>query len=223
MAEQYLKAEKRLRALIQGANADAAAAYDKQAKLYRRPGGDTALGTFLDPANYDDLAHEPFLKAYEDTLEWLKIVYDYSGWQVSAGDAQTTGKKKTSSVALARRIVMGEKGVQGMAAFLCVASNNKRAQETAQGLIVQLFDNGKLTADAIPPIILQLRTKGAEFYPLPRTGDQANRFILGVEEPPTPDDSALACNAVVTVTPTSDAAALSTLIPPAATSDASSP
>src|SRR5579864_1030630 len=42
LAGQYLKAEKRVRALIQGTNADAVAAYDKQAKLYRRPGGDTA-------------------------------------------------------------------------------------------------------------------------------------------------------------------------------------
>jgi len=221
LAEQYLKAERRLRALIQGTNTDAVAAYDQQAKLYRRPGGDTALGTFLDPSNYDQLAHEPFLKAYEDSLEWLKIVYDYSGWQVSAGDAQTNSKKKLSSEALAARVLNGEKGIQGLAAFLCVASNNKRAHETAQGLIVQLFDNDKLTADAIPPIILRLRTKGAQFYPLPRAGDQANTFILGVEDPPTPDDSALACNAEVTVTPTSDAAALGTLMPPAANSDAS--
>jgi peptidoglycan/xylan/chitin deacetylase (PgdA/CDA1 family) len=222
LAEQYLKTEKRLRSLIQGTNADAVAAYGKQPKLYRRPGGDTMLGTFLDPANYDQLAHEPFLKAYEDSLEWLKTVYDYSGWQVSAGDAQTSSKKKLSSVALAGRVVNGAKGIQGLAAFLCNASNNKRAQETSQGLVVQLFDNDKLTADAIPPIILQLRTKGAQFYPLPRASDQANTFILGVEDPPTPDDSALACNAVVTVTPTSDAAALETLIPPGATPDASS-
>ena len=218
LAEQYLKTEKRIRALIQGTNADVVASYGTQAKLYRRPGGDTALGTFLDPANYDDLAHEPFLKAYEDSLDWLKVVYDYSGWHVSAGDAQITSKKKLSSVTLARRVVNGEPGVQGMMVFLCVTSNNKRAHETAQGLVVQLFDNDKLTADAVSSIILQLRTKGAQFYPLPRTGDQPNLFTLGVEDLPTPDDSALACNAMVTVTPTSNASALATLIPTDATS-----
>lgn len=203
LAEQYLKTEKRIRALVQTSNADAAARYDQQPKLYRRPGGDSVLGTPFDPANYDQLAHEPYLKAYVDTLDWLKGVFDYSGWQISAGDSQPS-TKKISGQALARRVITGEKGAQGVAAFLCVSSNQKRASETAQGLLIQLFDNDKLTADALSSIILQLRSKGAQFFALPRPGDQPNTYLLGVEDPPGVDSStaAVACNAVVTVTPT---------------------
>jgi hypothetical protein len=171
--------------------------------LYRRPGGDAALGTLLDPANYDQLTHEPYLKSYADSINWLKIVFDYSGWHVSAGDSQPSSKKVTG-IALARRVVSGEKGYQGVTPFLCTPANQKRAAESAQGLLIQLFDNDKLTADAIPSIILQLRSKGAQFFPLPRPVDQPNAFVLGVEDPPTIDTSApaVACNAQVTITPT---------------------
>ena len=204
LAEQFLKTEKRIRGLIQTSNADAAAAYDKQPKLYRRPGGDSVLATPLDLVNFAQLTHEPYLKNYADTLNWLKTVFDYSGWHISAGDSQPSSKK-LSSQALARRVVNGEKGAQGASAFLCVTANQKRATEIGQGLIVQLFDNDKLTADSIASLIIQLRVKGAQFFALPRPVDAPNTFVLGVEDLPTADNSpsAVACNAVVTITPTS--------------------
>ncbi len=172
-----------------------ATAYDAQPKLYRRPGGDTALGTFLDPANYDALTHEPFLKNYEDVLDWIKTVYDYSGWHIGAGTPTktTTRKQQASATALMRHIVTGGKDGQGSAAFLCVAANKKRALETSQGLVIELFDGDKATAASLGQIILQLRAKGAEFHILPRPTDKPNTATLGVEDPPTTDDNGVAC------------------------------
>ncbi len=194
LAEQYLKTEKKIRALIQSSNQDAAAAYTAQAKLYRRPGGDNAIGSFLDPTNYDTLTHEPFLKSYVDVIDWLKTVYDYSGWGVTAGDEVTSKTTKgRSSFSLSRRIVSGGKDVAGVAAFLCVASNHKRALQASQGVIVQMYDGDKLTPQALSQIILQLRVKGAEFHVLPRTDDKANTLTIGADDPPTADDNGIAC------------------------------
>jgi hypothetical protein len=194
LAEQYLKTEKKIRALIQSANQDAADTYSAQAKLYRRPGGDNALGSFLDPANYESLTHEPFLKSYLDVIDWLKTVYDYSGWGVSAGDEADAKKTKgRSSYALSRLIVDGNKDAQGVAAFLCVDSNHKRALQASQGVIVQMYDTDKLSAPALSQIILQLRVKGAEFHALPRSDDKPNLFIIGAEDSPVVDDNGVVC------------------------------
>ncbi len=197
LAEQYLKTEKKLRALIQQTSQDAATAYDAQVKLYRRPGGDNALAAFLDPANYEGLTHEPFLKNYVENIGWLKAVYDYSGWHVSAGvePAKVNGKARSTPYALTRRIVTGSKSAQGAAMFLCVSTNKKRASEAARGLVIQLFENDKLTVGALPQMLLQLRAKGAEFHVLARPDDKMNTLTIGVEDPPTADNNGVACGA----------------------------
>lgn len=191
LAAQYLKTEKKVRALIQSANPDAAKLYADQPKLYRRPGGDKALGAFLDPANFDALSREPYLKPYADILDWLSPVYDYSGWHISAGGSDPKTKPK-SSYALMRRVMAGSKDEQGAAAFMCVSA--KRSLELSQGLIIQLSDSDKLTPGALPQIILQLRAKGAEFHALPRPQDKTNTVILGVEDPPTADPDGAVCD-----------------------------
>ncbi len=192
LAAQYLKTEKRIRALIAAANPDAAKLYAAQPKLYRRPGGDKTLSAFLDPANFDTLSREPYLKPYADVLDWLKTVYDYSGWHVSAGNDPKT--KPKSGYALMRRIMVGSKDEQGAAAFMCITTSGKRALEITQGLVIQMNDGDKLTVQALPQIILQLRAKGAEFHVLPRPQDKPNLAILGVEDPPTLDPDGAVCN-----------------------------
>jgi len=225
LAEQYFKTEVRLRTLI--AQTDAAAIYDQQPKLYRRPGGDTALATFLDPAQQTALAREPYLKKYVDTMDWLSDVYDYSGWHVSAGTESTKTSTKNSaaqSIALAQNVVNGDKTLktQGVSDFLCVASNQKRAHEAGQGVIIQLFDSDPIVPDALTAIILQLRDKGAAFMALPRAMDKANSYLVGVEDLPTADDQALACNAQVTAAPTQSATQSATVVATAAITPAGS-
>lgn len=187
LAVQFFKAEKKIRQLLQSTNQEAAQMYLKQPRLYRRPGGDTQLATFLDPARFLDLTREPYLKPYVDTIEWIKDVYDYSGWHIGLP------AKAYSAYGLMRQITAGSKDGQGAEAFLCVVGGKTRAAQLAQGLIIQLRDSDALTADALPQIILRLRARGAEFHALPRPGDKPNTFLLGVEEAPTPDPDGAAC------------------------------
>jgi peptidoglycan/xylan/chitin deacetylase (PgdA/CDA1 family) len=187
LAAQYFKAEKKIRQLLQSTNQAAAALYLKQARLYRRPGGDTKLATFLDPTQFEALTREPYLKPYVDTIEWLKTVYDYSGWHVGLP------KKAYSAYGLMRQITVGSKEGQGAAAFLCLADGKVRSKQLAEGLIIALRDSDPLTIDALPQIIVQLRARGAAFKTLPRPVDQPNAFTVGVEEPPAPAADGAAC------------------------------
>jgi len=205
LAEQYFKTEVRLRTLI--SQTETTALYTAQAKLYRRPGGDSALARFLDPAGQSALAREPYLKKYVDTMDWLSTVYDYSGWHLSGGTETAHAIKKTAaadSIALAQTVINGDKTTktQGATDFLCVGSKQRRSHEAAAGLVIQLFDSDPLLPDALSAIILQLRDKGATFVTLPRVGDQPNTYLIGVADVPTPDDQALTCNAQATAVPT---------------------
>lgn len=181
LAAQFFKGEKKLRQLLQSTNQDAAQRYLKQPRLYRRPGGDTKLAAFLDPAKFADLTREPYLKAYVDTIDWLKEVYDYSGWHIGVP------KKSQSPYALQRQVTEGGKEGQSAAMFLCVPTIKKQAVQLQQGVIIQLYDADKYTVEALPQIITQLKAKGAEFKALPRLNDKPNTFIIEADEAPVAD------------------------------------
>jgi peptidoglycan/xylan/chitin deacetylase (PgdA/CDA1 family) len=187
LAAQFFKAEKKIRAMIQSTNQQAADLYRKQPKLYRRPGGDDQFAAFLDPANYVTLTREPYLKPYADVIDWLKEVYDYSGWHVGVGVA-----KAFSSYGLTRQIVSGTKELRGVEELLCV--NKLITVQAKQGIIIQLRDGDKLTPESLPQIILQLKAKGAIFKTLPRPIDKPNSFTIGVEDDPVADASGGACS-----------------------------
>jgi peptidoglycan/xylan/chitin deacetylase (PgdA/CDA1 family) len=187
LAEQFLKAERKIRQLIQSTNQDAAKLYLKQPRLYRRPGGDTKLAPFLVPEKYEELTREPYLKSYVDSIEWMKEVYDYSGWHVGVP------KNAYSAYGLTQQVMRGSKDGQGVAPFLCVKDTKKRAAQIAQGLIIEMRDGDKITPDALPQILLQLKARGAEFKTLPRVTDKPNTFIVGVEDLPVSDPDGAAC------------------------------
>lgn len=187
LAEQFLKAERKIRQLIQSSNQEAAKLYIKQARLYRRPGGDTKLAPFLDPDKFEELTREPYLKSYVDSIEVMKEVYDYSGWHIGVP------KNSYSAYGLTQQVMRGSKDAQGVAPFLCIKESKKRAAQIAQGLIIMMRDGDKITPDALPQIILQLKTRGAEFKTLPREVDKPNTFAVAVEDTPVVDPNGAAC------------------------------
>jgi peptidoglycan/xylan/chitin deacetylase (PgdA/CDA1 family) len=187
LAEQFMKAERKIRQMIQQTSQDAAKLYLKQPRLYRRPGGDTKLGSFLAPEKFEELTREPYLKSYVDSIEWMREVYDYSGWHIGVP------KNSYSAYGLTQQVMKGSKDGQGVAPFLCIKEGKKRAAQIAEGLIIQMRDGDKITPDALPQIILQLKARGAEFKTLPREADKPNTFILGVEDAPMSDPNGAAC------------------------------
>jgi peptidoglycan/xylan/chitin deacetylase (PgdA/CDA1 family) len=187
LAEQFLKAERKIRQLIQSTNQNAADLYRKQVRLYRRPGGDTKLAPFLVPDKFEELTREPFLKPFVDSIEWMKEVYDYSGWHIGVP------KNPFSSYGMTQQVMRGSKDGQGLAPFLCVKETKTRAAQLADGLIIQMRDGDKITPDALPQIILQLKNRGAEFKVLPRAADKPNTFTVAVDELPLSDPDGAAC------------------------------
>ena len=105
LAQQYLVAEETIRNMLQATDQDVYTKYMAQPKLFRRPGGNNGLTEFLDPKNYEVLLTAPYLRPYKDKLDWLKGVYDYSGWHVNGGDGITDLRiqPNTATCAMASR------------------------------------------------------------------------------------------------------------------------
>lgn len=194
LAQQYIVAEKRIRAMLQATDVDAYNKYLAQPKLFRRPGGNNGLTGYLDPKNYDMLSHEPYLRPYLDQLPWLKEVYDYSGWQVVTGDgiAETKVQPKSADDEV-HRILKGGYGDYGVDDFLCVGKPPRRSLEATAGLVTLMHDADALTDKALPEIISQLKDRGAEFRALPRPGDKPNASTVGIGYAPTVDPNGVAC------------------------------
>jgi peptidoglycan/xylan/chitin deacetylase (PgdA/CDA1 family) len=200
MAMLYLRTELRIREMLQGADEDAYNKYVTQPKLFRRPGGGNHLVNFLDPANFGRLQGSPYLKEYKEQLNWLKGVYDYSGWHINGGDGIVDKAIRPDTVAeMTAWIVKGGYGYRGVDAYLCAEGKGaaqsapRRAVEATAGLIILLHDADRVTVDALPQIIRELRERGAEFRALPRPQDIPNARTVGIGYAPTPDPSGALC------------------------------
>ena len=56
-----------------------------------------------------------------------------------------------------------------------------------------MHDADKVTDDALPQIIDELKNRGAEFHSLPRPQDQPNTKTVGIGYAPTLDPEGVAC------------------------------
>jgi peptidoglycan/xylan/chitin deacetylase (PgdA/CDA1 family) len=194
LAQQYIVTEKRIRSILEATDTDVYARYMAQPKLFRRPGGNNGLTGFLDPANFDVLKGAPYLQPYLDQLDWLKTVYDYSGWHVNGGDGIADLKIQPDTAAkMVRWILKGGYGYRGVDDYLCTGDAPRRSVEAREGLIILLHDADKVTDDALPEIIGQLRERGAEFHSLPRPQDRPNTQTVGIGYLPTPDPDGVPC------------------------------
>ncbi|HVO42431.1 MAG TPA: polysaccharide deacetylase family protein [Aggregatilineales bacterium] len=181
MGEQYLSAEVRIRDLLQKTDP---AVYDKymaQAKLFRRPGGNNGLDDFLNPKNFYDLAHEPYLRPYWDKIDWLNGVYDYSGWHVNGGESIPLKVRPQTPDEVRNFVLHGGSGYYGVVDYL----QPQRSIEADQGLIILMHDADKDTDTMLPQLITDLRALGAQFKALPRPNDQPNAKTVGIGYAPT--------------------------------------
>jgi peptidoglycan/xylan/chitin deacetylase (PgdA/CDA1 family) len=194
LAQQYIVTEKRIRRILEDTDADVYARYLAQPRLFRRPGGNNGLTAFLDPKNYTILKGAPYMQPYLDQLGWLKEVFDYSGWHVNGGDGITNLKiQPNTAEKMVDWILRGGYGYQGVDDYLCTGETPRRSVEAREGLIILLHDADKVTDDALPEIIRQLRERGAEFYALPRPQDRPNAKTVGIGYLPTPDPGGVPC------------------------------
>jgi peptidoglycan/xylan/chitin deacetylase (PgdA/CDA1 family) len=196
MAKQYILTEWRIRNILKATDEDVYARYLAQPKLYRRPGGSNSLNGFLDPTKFGVLQGSPYLRLYRDKLAWLDGVYDYSGWHVNGGDGIRNRKIQPDTVTkMVPWIIKGGFGYQGVDSYLCAGTPARRSLEAEAGLIILLHDADKVTDDALPSIILELRARGAEFRALPRPQDRPNTRTVGIGYLPTPDPEGVECPA----------------------------
>ncbi len=196
LAQQYLVTEKRIRSILKATDSTAYDTYMAQPKLFRRPGGNNGLTGFLDPKNFDMLSREPYLRPYLEQIDWLKAVYDYSGWHINGGDGIANTKiQPNTAEKMLTWIVKGGYGYLGADDYLCQGTPARRSLEVSEGLIVLMHDADKVTDDALLSIIQALQDRGAEFHTLPRPQDKPNTKTVGIGYPATPDPNGAVCQA----------------------------
>ncbi len=185
LARQYLEAEVRIRQLLQDADRSAYIQYLAQPKLFRRPGGHNGLNEFLDPVNFKDLDHEPYLQPYWDRIDWLNGVYDYSGWHINGGESIPLSIRPETPTDELNFILHGGHGYYGVLDFLQGGIPPQRSVEAYEGLIILMHDADKDTVTMLPQLIQELRSLGARFRALPRPIDKPNSKTVGIGYAPT--------------------------------------
>jgi peptidoglycan/xylan/chitin deacetylase (PgdA/CDA1 family) len=194
LVDQYLMAEIRIREVLRITDDTAFARYLAQPKLFRRPGGDPTLNSFLEPATITRLKAKVRTQWYREHLLWLDGVYDYSGWHCTLGDSMPHLKYRATTVAEGLKYLLsGVHGYTGVDSYLCAGDPAQRSVEAAQGLIVLLHDASPVTRKALPTVIHELRARGAVFAPLPRSADGPNQQAVSIAIPPTPDPQSGLC------------------------------
>ncbi|MCE7947080.1 MAG: twin-arginine translocation signal domain-containing protein [Chloroflexi bacterium CFX4] len=195
LAQQYILCERRVRSILEAANPDAYAKYLAQPRLFRRPGGNNGLNSFLDLKNFTLLENAPFLRGYRSEVAWLKGVYDYSGWHLTNGDSvPQRALYPVDEAAMLDWVIRGRGAYQGVESYLCTGNPPRRAAEVRDGLILLMHDAAPLTQATLPAIIKELRQRGATFHTLPRPIDQPNAPTVGIGYAPTPDPYGRACS-----------------------------
>ena len=182
MAEQYLRAEIRIRDIMQQADATAYQTYMAQPKLFRRPGGNNNVNDFLKPQNWLDLRSEPYLRPYWDKIDWLNGVYDYSGWHINGGESIPAEIRPTTANDELQFILHGGHAYYGIYNYI-----QPRSVQADQGLVILMHDADKTTDDMLPDLISTLQGLGARFKSLPRPVDKPNATTVGISYAPIPE------------------------------------
>ena len=185
LAYQYLLTEAKIREMLQQTDQDAYNHYLAQGKLFRRPGGANSLNEFLDPANFHAIEFEPLLRPSGDQVQWLKSVYDYSGWHINGGESIPFSIRPQTPDQERDFILHGRNGYYGITDYLNVGNPPLRSIESNQGLIILMHDADKDTDAMLPQLLKDLTDLGAQFKSLPRSVDKPNTKTVGISHPPT--------------------------------------
>ncbi len=183
LARLYLETELRIREVL-APHTDALSLFLAQPRLFRRPGGgyDSAAGNlFLLAASgyWEVFPYDPELAAYRNLLDWLRGVYDYSGWHINP--LPLWEQRADPDVVVWRTI----DGPGGLRSLLSPSPDQPHltAQAAIEGVIILLHDPDPRVATALPALLDALDTLGATYHALPRPGDLPNRYTVGIARP----------------------------------------
>jgi len=183
LARLYLDTELRIREVL-APYQEALALFLAQPRLFRRPGGgyDSAEGNLFllaDGGYWDSFLYERELAAYRHLLDWLRDVYDYSGWHVNP---LPLWEQRSDPEAVVWRAIDGPGGLR---ALLQPVPDKPHlvAQCVQEGVIVLLHDPDPRVIIALPALLDALDTLGAAYHVLPRPGDLPNRYTVGIARP----------------------------------------
>ncbi len=183
MAQQYLDTEIRIREVL-APFPDELDTYLAQPHLFRRPGGgyDNPNGNLFllpDGGYWEEFQVDSYLAAYRGRLDWLKGVYDYSGWHISPlplwADVETPEEVVWWTVS----------APEGLDHLLHPAPDLPEATSRAalDGVIILLHDPDPRVVKALPLVLDALDERGALYDVLPRPVDQPNRYTVGISRP----------------------------------------
>lgn len=183
LARLYLDTELRIREVL-APYQEALALFLAQPRLFRRPGGgyDSAEGNLFllaDGGYWDSFLYERELAAYRHLLDWLRDVYDYSGWHVNP---LPLWEQRSDPEAVVWRAIDGPGGLRSLLQPV-PDKPHLVAQCVQEGVIVLLHDPDPRVIIALPALLDALDTLGAAYHVLPRPGDLPNRYTVGIARP----------------------------------------
>jgi peptidoglycan/xylan/chitin deacetylase (PgdA/CDA1 family) len=187
MAQQYLDTEVCIR--------DALAPYPDELDtylspahphLFRRPGGgydnpDGNLFLLPDGGYWESFQYDPYLAAYRGILDWLKGVYDYSGWHISP---LPLWAEIDTPEEVVWWTVSAPNGLDNYLHPLPEEQPNATSRAALDGVIILLHDPDPRVLKALPSVLDALDERGAVYHVLPRPVDQPNHYTIGIGRPP---------------------------------------
>ena len=187
MAQQYLDTEIRIREVL-APYPDELALYcsPRHPHLFRRPGGgfdDPRGNLFLLPnGGYWELFEvDSYLSAYRDKLDWLKGVYDYSGWHISP---LPLWAEVETSEQVVWWTVSAPNGLDNYLHPLPDEQPQMTSSAALDGVIILLHDPDLRVVNALPLLLDTLDERGAVYEVLPRPVDTPNHYTVGIGRPP---------------------------------------
>jgi peptidoglycan/xylan/chitin deacetylase (PgdA/CDA1 family) len=154
--------------------------------LFRRPGGgyDNPNGNLFlmpDSGYWRAFQYDRYLAAYWGILDWLKGVYDYSGWHISP-------LPLWSDVEAPEQVVWWMVSApDGLDSFLHPAPDDHpeaTSRAALDGVIILLHDPDPRVVKALPAVLDALDERGAVYKVLPRPVDQPNHYTVGIGRSP---------------------------------------
>jgi peptidoglycan/xylan/chitin deacetylase (PgdA/CDA1 family) len=163
LAYNWFMTEDRIRSLLKASDSAAYDTYMAQPKVFRRPGGSDDCAAFLTPKFIMEHSRIHMLKQFQNRLDWLTGVYDYSSWHIGSSSAVD---EVLSSLGAVRQAVK--------ASTLLPRLLESYASE---GIIIQMHDTSYAAIGVLSELLEMLVKVDAQFLTLPRPLDRPNTTL----------------------------------------------